>query len=117
MNNKQIEVSNRRYFGIDLRNLQKKIMMLSKDINPKILKNLYLNLNPVKNNLRKIQRLMFLQQKLLSLTVIKYGIYDKKVISLTDNCICSLVFRVFAVSELFKNLRFKSLGMNNVVIK
>lgn len=101
LKNKQIKFSSSRYFCSGLRNLRNEIQMLSKNIHPKILKDLDSNSNPVKNNMQLIQNLVCLQQKLLSLTATTYGIYDIKTSSLANNYLCSLAFRIFAVFKTF----------------
>ena len=86
--------------------------MLSKDVHPKILKSLSANKNPIKDNCESISKLIYLQQKFLSLSAAKYGIYDIKTIKLANNYLCSLVFRIYTVSKLFKNL-----NVDGIVLK
>ena len=117
MNNKQIEFLGRKYFCENLGNLRNEIQTLSKEVYPKILKNMDLNKNPVKDNCESISKLVCLQQKLLSLYSIRYGIHDVKTIGLANNYLCSLVFRIHAVSELLKNPGSKTFGLDGAVIK
>jgi len=117
LNNKQIKFSSRRYFCLDLGSLRNEIQVLSKDVHPKILKSLDANKNPVRENCESIQKLVRLQQKLLSLSATKYGIYDIKTTSLANNYLCSLVFRIHAVSELLKNPGSKIPGMDGITLK
>ena len=78
LNNKQIKFSISRYFCMDLGTLQSEIRVLTKNLYPKLLKNLNVNKNPVRNNSESFQKLVNLQQKLLSLSSVIYGVYDIK---------------------------------------
>lgn len=117
LNNKQAKFSGIRYFCEDLRNLRNEIQTLSKDVHPKILKYLNSNKNPVKDNHEDISKLVCLQQKLLSLYATKYGIHDVKTTKLANNYICSLAFRIHAVSELLQNPGCKTPGVDGVILK
>jgi hypothetical protein len=89
--------------------------MLSKDIYPKILKSLDSNKTFVKPVIKSSQNLAWFQQKLLSLTAIKYGIYDIKTCSLANNYLCSLAFRMMVVLKLFSNVRFNTFDNEKTV--
>jgi Group II intron, maturase-specific domain len=91
--------------------------MLSKDIHPKILRSLDSNRILVNPDIEAIQNLACLQQKLLSLTAIKYGIYDIKTCSLANNYLCSLAFRIVVVLKLFNDARFNAFGIGKTVLK
>lgn len=117
LNNKQIKFSIRRYFYQDLGTLQNEIQLLSEDVHSKILKSLDVNKNIIRENYKSISKLIRLQQKLLSLSASKYGIYDIRTTKLANNYLCSLVFRIHAVSELFKTSGFKSSGVDGVILR
>jgi hypothetical protein len=117
LDNKQIKFSSRRCFCLDLGSIRAEIQTLSKDIHTKILKSLDANKNSVKKNWGSVQELVCLQQKLLSLSATKYGIYDIRTTSLADNYLCSLAFRVYVVFALLKYLGFKTLKKGSVSLK
>jgi hypothetical protein len=117
LSKKQIRFSSSEYFCLDLGNLRNEIQVLSKDKYPKILEDLDSNKIFDPNNTEFIQNLVSLQQKLLSLTAIKYGIYDIKTSSLANNYLCSLAFRIFAVSRLLNNSEFKISDINKTILK
>ena len=114
---KQIKFSSSEYFCLDLGNLRNEIQMLSKDIYPKILKSLDRNETFVKIDIKPSQNLAWLQQKLLSLTAIKHGIYDIKTCSLANNYLCSLAFRMVVVSKLFSNVGFNIFDNEKIVLR
>jgi retron-type reverse transcriptase len=116
LNNKQIKFLIKRYFYQDLETLQNEIQVLSKDVHPKILKSLDVNKNPIKDNCESILQWICLQQKLLSLSASMYGIYDLKTARLANNYLCSLVFRIYAVSELLENPGSKTPGVDGIVL-
>ena len=117
LSNKQTKFSSRRYFFSDLRSLRIEIQMLVKNIHIKLLGSLDSNKNFVKENFGSIQKAVRLQQKLLSLGCIKYGMYDAKTVSLANNYLCSLTFRLHAVLKLLKTSGFKIYGTNNQSLK
>lgn len=117
LNNKQIKFSGRRHFCDNLRSLKNEIQILSKGVYSKILKSMDFDNNFLKGNCEFILKLIRLQQKLLSLYAIRYGMHDVKTTGLANNYLCSLVFRIHAVSKLLKNTWFKIPGMDGVVLK
>jgi hypothetical protein len=117
LSKKQIRFSSSEYFCLDLGNLRNEIQRLSKDKYPKILEDLDSTKIFVRSNMEFIQHLVRLQQMLLSLTAIKYGIYDIQTSSLANNYLCSLVFRIFVVSRLLNNSGFKILDINKTILK
>ena len=117
MNNKQIKFLSSRYFCSDLGSLKTEIQNLSKVLNPRIRESLNSNNNPVKQNAKDIKHLVFLQQKLLSLSASKYGIYHAKTLSLANNYLCSLAFRVHSVMKLLDNLGCKTPGVEGRILK
>lgn len=114
---KQIRFSSSEYFCLDLGNLRNEIQILSKDIYPKILIRLDFNRTLVNSDIEVIETLVCLQQKLLSLTAIKYGIYSIQTCSLANNYLCSLAFRVVAVSKVFNNVEFNTFYSEKPVLK
>lgn len=113
----QIRSSNSTNFCLDLGSLRNEIQMLSKDIYPKILKSLDSTQTLVKPDIELIQNLSCFQQKLLSLTAIKYGIYNIKTCSLANNYLCSLAFRIVTVLKLFSNAKFTIFDIEKTVLK
>ena len=91
--------------------------MLSKDIYPKILRCLDHNKILFNLDVESIQNLVCLQQKLLSLTAIKYGIYDIRTCSLANNYLCSLAFRIVVVLKLFNNVKLNTLDTEKTILK
>lgn len=114
---KQIRFSSSEYFCLNLGSLRNEIQVLSKDIYPKILRNLDSNRILVNPDMEAIQNLACLQQRLLSLTAIKYGIYDIKTCSLANNYLCSLAFRIVAVLKLFNTVKFNTFDIEKTVLK
>lgn len=114
---KQIRFSSSEYFCLNLGSLRNEIQMLSKDIHPKILRSLDSSRTLIDSDIEAIQNLACLQQRLLSLTAIKYGIYDIKTCSLANNYLCSLAFRVVAVLKLFGTAKFNTCGNEKTVLK
>jgi len=117
LNNKQIKFLSSRYFCSDLGSLKTEIQNLSKVLNPRIREGLNSNNNPVIQNAKDIKHLVFLQQKLLSLNAIKYGIYHTKTLSLANNYLCSLAFRVYSVTKLLDNPGCKIPGIDGKILK
>ena len=91
--------------------------MLSKEIYPKILRSLDFNRTLVNLDIEAIQNLACLQQKLLSLTAIKYGMYDIKTCSVVNNYLSSLAFRVVAVLKLFNAVELNTFDIEKTVLK
>jgi hypothetical protein len=114
---KQIRFSSSEYFCLNLGSLRNEIQMLSKDVYPKILKNLDSDRAWVNHDIEVIKTLACLQQRLISLTAIKHGIYDIKTCSLANNYLCSLAFRIVAVLKLFGTVGFNTFSIEKTVLK
>lgn len=105
------------YFCTNLGGLRTEIRDLSKNLIPKIQKSLENNANPVKENAKEINNLVFLQQKHLNLSATKYGLHHKKTLNLANNYLCSLVFRICIINFLLKIPKNKILEYNSIIFK